>query len=221
MIEEYGAAAVWPKAFDETAAARCKRGTAPPRNDGGGGRKKAAKPAGAQERTEPKYGRGEHPNSRKNMDKGRAKKMQEQTEAERLSTVPLPADRNEINVACTRDFLVDPPHVTPHQPSPRRRSLRCTRCISFRPSLCISHRLTTDCRPRYVRMWALGHRSRGLCRTGPHRTRPRLTAPPQTAPLGSRLMDHATLDRAPQTVPPRIALHGPCCMDRAALDCAA
>ena len=119
MIEEYGAAAVWPKAFDETAAARCKRGTAPPRNDGGGGRKKAAKPAGAQERTEPKYGRGEHPNSRKNMDKGRAKKMQEQTEAERLSTVPLPADRNEINVACTRDFLVDPPHVTPHQPSPR------------------------------------------------------------------------------------------------------
>ena len=57
MIEEYGAAAVWPKAFDKTAAARCKRGTAPPRNDGGGGRKKAAKPAGAQERTEPKYGR--------------------------------------------------------------------------------------------------------------------------------------------------------------------
>ena len=29
--------------------------------------------------------------------------------AQVMETVPLPADRDKITVACTRDFLVDPP----------------------------------------------------------------------------------------------------------------
>ena len=52
------------------------------------------------------------PNSKKSTGVGRGcrpKPEGNDENSDQLRTVPLPADRNEVTVPCTRNFLVDPP----------------------------------------------------------------------------------------------------------------
>lgn len=58
----------------------------------------------------PGIGRGKNPNSHGN--KGDVAK-------EQRTTVPLPADREEVTVQCVRDFLVDPPNVGAENATPQ------------------------------------------------------------------------------------------------------
>ena len=90
LLETAGALAVWPDGLPGEKL-RAARGTAPPRSKGI--RKAKADKA-------PGIGRGNNPKSHGNKP--------HKQEADRLRTVPLPADREAIDNECVREFLVEP-----------------------------------------------------------------------------------------------------------------
>ena len=46
--------------------------------------------------------------------------------AQVMETMPLPANRDEITVECTRDFLVEPPAAGTGNAAPRPEHVQCT-----------------------------------------------------------------------------------------------